>query len=315
MAAAAFAKGAGLCSAKLPRPLLRTQRAFASGGGGAPGRRQQCQQVPAEPRLTRTWQQDGIRNIVLNNPLKRNALSLSMIRSLREDILHDIESTDLRVIIISGILLIKPMRVGEGPVFSSGHDLKELAFEKGEKHHREVFETCSEVMTLLPKLPVPVIAKVNGLATAAGCQLVASCDIAVASEKSRFATPGVNVGLFCSTPGVALGRSLPRKVAMEMLLTGEAMTAQEALLHGLLSRVIPEDKLEEETLRIARRICESSRSVVALGKSTFYKQMEQDVGAAYRTASRVMVENLALQDGQEGIKAFVSKRKPAWSHS
>ncbi|XP_033018885.1 enoyl-CoA hydratase domain-containing protein 3, mitochondrial isoform X2 [Lacerta agilis] len=305
MAAAAFAKGAGLCSAKLPRPLLRTQRAFASGGGGAPGRRQQCQQVPAEPRLTRTWQQDGIRNIVLNNPLKRNALSLSMIRSLREDILHDIESTDLRVIIISG----------EGPVFSSGHDLKELAFEKGEKHHREVFETCSEVMTLLPKLPVPVIAKVNGLATAAGCQLVASCDIAVASEKSRFATPGVNVGLFCSTPGVALGRSLPRKVAMEMLLTGEAMTAQEALLHGLLSRVIPEDKLEEETLRIARRICESSRSVVALGKSTFYKQMEQDVGAAYRTASRVMVENLALQDGQEGIKAFVSKRKPAWSHS
>ncbi|XP_053261940.1 enoyl-CoA hydratase domain-containing protein 3, mitochondrial isoform X3 [Podarcis raffonei] len=280
MAAAAFARGAGLCTAQLPRPLLRTQRIFAS-GGGAPGRRQHCQQVPAEPRLTRTWQEDGIRNIVLNNPLKRNALSLSMISSLREDVLRDIESTDLRVIIISGILLIKPMRV----------------------------------MTLLPKLPVPVIAKVNGLATAAGCQLVASCDIAVASEKSRFATPGVNVGLFCSTPGVALGRSLPRKVAMEMLLTGEAMTAQEALLHGLISKVVSEDKLEDETLRIARRICESSRPVVALGKSTFYKQMEQDIGAAYRIASRVMVENLALQDGQEGIKAFVSKRKPAWSHS
>ncbi|XP_059581755.1 enoyl-CoA hydratase domain-containing protein 3, mitochondrial isoform X2 [Alligator mississippiensis] len=203
----------------------------------------------------------------------------------------------------------------EGPVFSSGHDLKELSSEQDTKHHAEVFETCAEVMTLLQKLPVPVIAQVNGLATAAGCQLVASCDIAVASEKSRFATPGVNIGLFCSTPAVAVGRSLPRKVALEMLFTGEPISAQEALLHGLLSRVVPEDKLEEETMKIARKICETSRSVVALGKATFYKQMAQDLEAAYRMTSQVMVDNLALKDGQEGIEAFIQKRKPVWSHT
>uniref|UniRef100_A0A8D2KY66 Enoyl-CoA hydratase domain-containing protein 3, mitochondrial n=1 Tax=Varanus komodoensis TaxID=61221 RepID=A0A8D2KY66_VARKO len=245
------------------------------------------------------------RNIVLNNPRKRNALSLSMLRSLRKDILHDIESPDVRVIIISG----------EGPVFSSGHDLKELTGKEGEKHHLKVFETCSEVMTLLRKLPVPVIAKVHGLATAAGCQLVASCDIAIASEAARFATPGVNVGLFCSTPAVAVGRALPRKVALEMLFTGEPMTAQDAFLHGLVSRVVPENMLEEETVRIARKICESSRSVLALGKATFYKQIEKDIATAYRITSQVMVDNLALKDGQEGIEAFLSKRKPAWSHS
>ncbi|XP_053107455.1 enoyl-CoA hydratase domain-containing protein 3, mitochondrial [Hemicordylus capensis] len=278
---------------------------YSSGAPNKSGQPEQPQREEAtQKRLTRTWQLHGIRNIVLNNPQKRNALSLAMLKSLREDILHDIESTDLRVIIISG----------EGPVFSSGHDLKELTHREGEKHHAEVFEICSEVMALLPKLPVPVIAQVNGLATAAGCQLVASCDLAVASEKSRFATPGVNVGLFCSTPAVAVGRSLPRKVALEMLFTGEPMTAQAALQHGLVSRVVPEDKLEAETLRIAHRICESSRSVLALGKATFYKQMEQDLVTAYRMTSRAMVDNLALKDGQEGIEAFISKRKPVWTH-
>nr|XP_032639980.1 enoyl-CoA hydratase domain-containing protein 3, mitochondrial isoform X2 [Chelonoidis abingdonii] len=173
----------------------------------------------------------------------------------------------------------------------------------------------SQVMTLLQKLPVPVIAKVNGLATAAGCQLVASCDIAVASEKSRFATPGVNIGLFCSTPAVAVGRALSRKVALEMLFTGEPISAHDALLHGLLSRVVPEDKLEEETMKIARKICETSRSVVALGKATFYKQMALDLDAAYKMTSQVMVDNLTLKDGREGIEAFVQKRKPTWSHS
>ncbi|XP_066490367.1 enoyl-CoA hydratase domain-containing protein 3, mitochondrial [Tiliqua scincoides] len=280
-----------LGSGAFSRPLAASAFAFSSRS--------------PEQKLTRTWQQDGIRNIILNDPRKRNALSLSMLKSLREDLLHDIDSTDLRVIVISG----------EGPVFSSGHDLKELTHEEGKKHHTEVFEICSEVMTLLPKLPVPVIAKVHGLATAAGCQLVASCDIAVVSEKSKFGTPGVNVGLFCSTPAVAVGRSLPRKVALEMLFTGEPMTAQEALLHGLVSKVVPEDKLEDETLRIAHKICETSRSVLALGKATFYKQMEQDVITAYRMTSQVMVDNLALKDGQEGIQAFIGKRKPDWSHS
>ncbi|XP_025044222.2 enoyl-CoA hydratase domain-containing protein 3, mitochondrial isoform X2 [Pelodiscus sinensis] len=245
------------------------------------------------------------RHIILNNPKKRNALSLPMLKCLRDDILHDMESKALRVIIISA----------EGPVFSAGHDLKELSFEQDTKYLRDVFETCAEVMTLLQKLPVPVIAKVNGLATAAGCQLVASCDIAVASEKSRFATPGVNIGLFCSTPAVAVGRALPRKVALEMLFTGEPISAHDALLHGLLSRVVPEDKLEEETMKIARKICETSRSVVALGKATFYRQMALDLDAAYRMTSQIMVDNLTLKDGQEGIEAFIQKRKPVWSHT
>ncbi|KAI1239512.1 hypothetical protein IHE44_0012637 [Lamprotornis superbus] len=197
--------------------------------------------------------------------------------------------------------------VTEGPVFCSGHDLKELSSEDDVKHHSQVFELCAEVMTLIQKLPVPVIAKVNGLATAAGCQLVASCDIAVASEKSQFATPGVNIGLFCSTPAVALGRSLPRKVALEMLFTGEPLSAHEALMHGLVSKVVPEDKLEEETMKICQKICESSKSVLALGKATFYRQITQDLDTAYKITTKVMVDNLTLRDGQEGIEAFVQK--------
>ncbi|KAJ8261773.1 hypothetical protein GJAV_G00158250 [Gymnothorax javanicus] len=273
----------------------------------------------SQTQLTVRHQKNGIRNIVLNNPKKRNALSLSMLTSLRSDILADIDSEDLRVIIISA----------EGPVFSSGHDLKELTSAEGRDHHREVFQVCSEVMTLIQDIPVPVIAKVNGVATAAGCQLVASCDIAVATEKSTFATPGVNVGLFCSTPAVAIGRAVPRKlsspvsstsssllkVAMEMLFTGTPISAHDALLHGLVSKVVPEERLEEETLSIARRVCAASRPVVALGKATFYKQMAQGRDAAYSTASRVMVDNLALRDGQEGIRAFLEKRKPVWTNS
>ncbi|XP_032329555.1 enoyl-CoA hydratase domain-containing protein 3, mitochondrial isoform X3 [Camelus ferus] len=167
-----------------------------------------CNRGPAEaerpepgPRPTSSRQRDGIRSIVLSNPKKRNALSLAMLKSLQKDILHEAESQDLKVIVISA----------EGPVFSSGHDLKELTDEQGPDYHAEVFRTCSEVMMMIQNHPVPVIAMVNGLATAAGCQLVASCDIAVASDKSSFATPGVNIGLFCSTPGVALGRAVPRK--------------------------------------------------------------------------------------------------------
>ncbi|XP_031697950.1 enoyl-CoA hydratase domain-containing protein 3, mitochondrial [Anarrhichthys ocellatus] len=169
-------------------------------------------------------------------------------------------------------------------------------------------------MTLIQDIPVPVIAMVDGVATAAGCQLVASCDVAVATEKSTFATPGVNVGLFCSTPAVAIGRSVPRKVAMEMLLTGAPISAHDALLHGLISKVVPEERLEEETFAIAQRVCQASRPVVALGKATFQRQMAQGRDAAYATASRVMVDNLALRDGQEGIRAFIEKRKPVWSN-
>ncbi|XP_008313470.1 enoyl-CoA hydratase domain-containing protein 3, mitochondrial [Cynoglossus semilaevis] len=256
-----------------------------------------------EPLTLRT-QSSGIRRIILNNPKKRNALSLSMLESLRENILTDIHSDDLRVIIISA----------KGPVFSSGHDLKELTSAQGREYHTKVFQTCAQVMTLIQDIPVPVVAMVNGVATAAGCQLVASCDIVLATEKSTFATPGVNVGLFCSTPAVAIGRAVPRKVAMEMLFTGTPISAHDALLHGLVSKVVPEEELEEKTLAMARRICQTSRPVIALGKSTFQRQMSQSRDAAYVTASSVMVENLALSDGQEGIKAFIEKRKPVWGH-
>ncbi|XP_041832913.1 enoyl-CoA hydratase domain-containing protein 3, mitochondrial [Melanotaenia boesemani] len=260
-------------------------------------------QTEPEP-LTVRQQNHGIRRIILDNPAKRNALSLPMLESLRENILTDVDSNDLRVIIISA----------KGPVFSSGHDLKELTSTQGREYHTKVFHTCAEVMTLIQDIPVPVIAMVNGVATAAGCQLVASCDIAVATEKSTFATPGVNVGLFCSTPAVAIGRAVPRKVAMEMLFTGAPISAHDALLHGLISKVVPEERLEEETLAIAQRVCQASRPVVALGKATFQRQMAQSRDAAYTTASKVMVENLALKDGQEGIQAFIQKRKPVWSH-
>ncbi|XP_028669667.2 enoyl-CoA hydratase domain-containing protein 3, mitochondrial [Erpetoichthys calabaricus] len=256
-------------------------------------------------KLTVRCEKDGVRNIILNNPKKRNALSLAMLNSLHADILHEADSSALRVIIISA----------EGPVFSSGHDLTELTSKQGPEHHTKIFETCAEVMHLIQDIPVPVIAKVNGTATAAGCQLVASCDIAVASNKSTFATPGVNVGLFCSTPAVALGRAVPRKVALEMLFTGAPISANDALLHGLVSKVVPEEKLEEETMKIVRMICKASRPVVALGKNTFYRQMAQERKTAYRLASQVMVENLALIDGQEGIKAFIEKRQPVWTNS
>ncbi|XP_072309922.1 enoyl-CoA hydratase domain-containing protein 3, mitochondrial [Eucyclogobius newberryi] len=255
--------------------------------------------------ITLTQQHNGIRRITLNNPKKRNALSLLMLESLRKNILNEAGSEDLRVIVISA----------NGPVFSSGHDLKELTSAQGREHHTRVFNTCSEVMTLLQDIPVPVIAMVNGMATAAGCQLVASCDVVVASEKSTFATPGVNVGLFCSTPAVAIGRAVPRKVALEMLFTGTPISAHDALLHGLVSKVVPVNQLEEETLAIAQHICQASQPVVALGKATFYRQMAQGRDAAYATASKVMVDNLALRDGQEGIRAFIEKRKPVWSHT
>lgn len=254
--------------------------------------------------LTLRQQQNGIRRIILNNPKNRNALSLPMLESLRENILIDSESEDLRVIIISA----------QGPVFSSGHDLKELTSTQGQEYHSKVFHTCTEVMTLIQDIPVPVIAMVNGVATAAGCQLVASCDIAIATDKSTFATPGVNVGLFCSTPGVALGRAVPRKVAMEMLFTGRPISAQDALLHGLISKVVREEQIEEETLAVARRVCESSRPVIALGKAAFHRQMSQGRDAAYASACNAMLENLTLRDGQEGIRAFLEKRHPVWSN-
>ncbi|XP_059169887.1 enoyl-CoA hydratase domain-containing protein 3, mitochondrial-like isoform X2 [Physella acuta] len=239
-----------------------------------------AQAEAAQPPLTLTTDSNGIRTICLNDSRKRNALSLAMLESLLQDLDRDQE--ELRVVIIKA----------SGPVFSAGHDLKELTQEKGLEFHEKVFSTCSDVMNLIQDLPVPVIAQVQGLATAAGCQLVASCDIAVASQSSQFATPGVNVGLFCTTPGVALGRSVPRKVAMEMLFTGHPISAGDALLYGLVSKVVPDSQVEQETMRIAERICETSKDVVALGKAAFYAQVTMDKKNAYRYSEKNMVKNL-----------------------
>ncbi|MGH0121614.1 UNVERIFIED_CONTAM: hypothetical protein FKN15_006591 [Acipenser sinensis] len=266
------------------------------------------------------------RNIILNNPKKRNALSLSMLNSLQTDILHEIEREDLRVIIISGMLrniILNNPKKRNALSLSMLNSLQTDILHEIEREDLRViiisgmlrYNFCTQVMTLIQDIPVPVIAKVNGMATAAGCQLVASCDIAVASEKSVFATPGVNIGLFCSTPAVAIGRAVPRKVALEMLFTGAPISAQDALLHGLVSKVVLEEKLEEETLKIAQKICDTSRPVVSLGKAMFYRQMAQGRNTAYRMASQAMVDNLALKDGQEGIKSFIEKRQPVWTHT
>ncbi|CAH1776196.1 unnamed protein product [Owenia fusiformis] len=255
-------------------------------------------------KLTLVSDENGVRRILLNNARKRNALSLAMLESLRDDILVGIDKEGTRVIVIAH----------DGPVFSSGHDLKELTTKEGREYHTKVFSRCSEVMKLVQDVPVPVIAQVNGLATAAGCQLVASCDMAVVSDKSKFATPGVSIGLFCSTPAVALARAVPRKVAMEMLFTGFPIDAKDALQHGLVNRVVPEEELETETRRLTDRICETSHSVTALGKTTFYDQIARDRNSAYVKTERVMVENLGLKDGQEGLAAFLGKRKPTWTH-
>uniref|UniRef100_G1Q321 Enoyl-CoA hydratase domain-containing protein 3, mitochondrial n=1 Tax=Myotis lucifugus TaxID=59463 RepID=G1Q321_MYOLU len=192
----------------------------------------------------------------------------------------------------------------------SGHDLKELTDEQGLEYHAEVFQTCSEILLLWRNHPIPVTAMVNCLATAAGCQLVGSCDIL--SEKSSFATPGVNIGLFCSTPGVALERAVLRMLVCEMLFTEEPISAQEALLHGLLSRVVPEEQLEEETMRLNRPV----GLLGSLAKAAFYKQVCEDLRTANHLAPPppTMVNNVALQDGQEGIKAFIQRTKPIWSH-
>ncbi|KAB0350734.1 hypothetical protein FD754_015591 [Muntiacus muntjak] len=299
------AKGSGWLRRDPWAPLTT---GFCSGGRPGSGGRSRGRDPPSRGSGTASGQRPAW-------PKRRNALSLAMLKSLQSDILHEAESQDLKVIIISvsdclsslSFLFSTGNFAAEGPVFSSGHDLKGLTDEQGPDYH-------AEVMMLIQNHPVPIIAMVSGLATAAGCQLVASCDTAVASDTSSFATPGVNSGLFCSTPAAALGRAVPRKVALEMLFTGEPISAQEALLHGLLSRVVPEEWREEETMRIARKVASLSQPVLSLGKAAFYWQLAQDLRTAYHLTSQTMVNNLGLPDGQEGVKAFLQKRKPVWSH-
>jgi enoyl-CoA hydratase/carnithine racemase len=199
----------------------------------------------------------------------------------------------------------------EGPVFSSGHDLRELS-EGDVEDQAILFARCTELMEAVRLLPKPVIAQVQGLATAAGCQLVATCDLAVASEDAGFATPGVDIGLFCTTPAVAVGRAVPLKKTMEMLLTGQPIPASDALKSGLVNRVVPADSLDEETTALAAKVASAPMSTVSIGKPAFYRQMAMDRPQAYELAQRVMVENLQMTDAREGIGAFLEKREPNW---
>lgn len=244
---------------------------------------------------------NGIAVLTLNNPRRRNAMSFAMM----DEILGHLEKVrnddEARVVVIRA----------EGPVFSSGHDLRELA-EADVEDQTILFARCTELMEAVRLLPKPVIAQVQGLATAAGCQLVATCDLVVASEDAGFATPGVDIGLFCTTPAVALGRAVPMKRAMEMLLTGQPISASEALESGLVNRVVPADRLEEETMALAEKVAYAPMSTVSIGKAAFYRQMAMDRPQAYDLAQRVMVENLQTADAKEGIGAFLEKRKPRW---
>ena len=248
---------------------------------------------------------DGaLARLTLNRPKTYNALSLELMAALQAELERIATEQDIAAVVIEG----------SGRGFCSGHDLKEIRAGGGRAFLQEVFSSCSRLMMTITQLPQPVIAKVHGIATAAGCQLLASCDLAVASENASFGTPGVNIGLFCSTPMVALSRAVPRKQAMEMLLTGETIDAPRARELGLINRVVPEAQLEEATLELANKIAGKSRLVLKIGKEAFYQQIEMDLAAAYSYASDVMVENMLARDAEEGIDAFLEKRPPAWKN-
>ena len=244
----------------------------------------------------------GIARLTLNRPAARNALSVPLMTAL-EQALDAIEADHaIRVATIAGA----------GPAFCAGHDLKEVR-AADQAAHQALFAQCSRLMQRVTTLRVPVIARVHGIATAAGCQLVATCDLAVAADTARFATPGVNIGLFCSTPMVALSRAVGRKAAMEMLLTGDLIDADAAVRHGLVNRAVPEADLDDAVQDLAARIAGKSRAVLAIGKPAFYAQAEMPLADAYRYAAEVMVRNMQEQDAAEGIDAFLQKREPAWA--
>ena len=245
---------------------------------------------------------DGVAVISLTNPRKRNVLSSPVLEALEWHLENIATDPKARVVVIRS----------EGPVFSSGHDLNELVNGEAEGY-ADVFAACTRVMEAIRLLPKPVIAQVQGLATAAGCQLVATCDIAVAADTAAFATPGVQIGLFCTTPGVAVARSVMPKKAMEMLLTGRPISAQEALEFGLISRIVPPEELEERVMELAGQIASASADTLAIGKAAFYQQIEMDRPSAYQFASKVMVDNLLHDDAHEGISAFLEKRPPVWT--
>jgi enoyl-CoA hydratase/carnithine racemase len=245
---------------------------------------------------------DGpIARVTMNRPDKRNALSLAHMQELADCLKVIGEAKEAHVVVLAG----------NGPAFCAGHDLSEMIGRDPEAYRR-IFDVCCELMETVQSIPQPVIAKVHGVATAAGCQLAATCDLIVAAEEARFATPGVRIGLFCSTPMVALSRAIGQKKAMEMLLTGDFISAEEALAEGLVNRVVPAEDLETETRKLADKIAEASPLVVGVGKQAFYRQIEMPVEQAYAYTKEIMSFNASFADAQEGMCAFLEKRKPEW---
>ena len=249
----------------------------------------------------------GVLRLTMNNPNKKNPLSESMMSILMEGIKDASADHSIKVIVLAA----------NGDVFSSGHDLKEITSaraneDKGESYFKELFDYCSTLMQLIVNTRQPVIAEVDGIATAAGCQLVASCDLAIASNESKFATPGVNLGLFCSTPMVALTRNVNKKNAMEMLLTGDFIDAKKAKEIGLINNNVSKKNLIMEVNKLAEKIASKSTMTVSIGKKAFYEQAEMDLSAAYNYTSQTMTDNLLKYDAKEGIEAFIKKRPPEW---
>jgi enoyl-CoA hydratase/carnithine racemase len=240
--------------------------------------------------------------LTLNRPPARNALSIGLMEALIEALDAAAADPAIRTVVLAGA----------GPAFCAGHDLKELRATPTREFYETVFELCSRLMLRIVSLRKPVIARVHGIATAAGCQLVATCDLAVAADNARFATPGVNIGLFCSTPMVALSRNVPRKNAMEMLLTGEMVDASSAKSLGLVNRVVPEAELDAAVMHYADMIAAKSPLTLAIGKEAFYNQLDMKLADAYAYASSVMTTNMLARDAEEGIDAFIEKRKPDW---
>ncbi len=249
-----------------------------------------------------TFERDGnLAHVTMNRPKRRNALSLEHMNELISCFETIGESKDVSIVILRG----------EGQAFCAGHDLSEMV-GRDPDFYRHLFDVCSTLMEKIQEIPQPVIAQVHGVATAAGCQLAATCDLVVASEEARFATPGVRIGLFCSTPMVALSRAVGQKKAMEMLLTGDFISSEEAKLEGLVNKVVSEENLEAETRTLAEKIAEASPLVVGVGKQAFYRQLEMPTEQAYVYTKEVMSFNATFADAQEGICAFLEKRSPEW---
>ena len=250
---------------------------------------------------------EAVAVLTLNRPDARNALSEAMLAALGSALANISQNRAVRAVVIAA----------HGPAFSAGHDIKELTARRadpdgGRAYFKQLMSGCSAMMQMIVRLPQPVIAAVEGIASAAGCQLVASCDLAVASQTARFGTPGVNIGLFCSTPMVALSRNVASKHAMEMLLTGEPISAEEAFRIGLVNRVVAAGAARAEAMALAAKIASKAAAVVKLGKEAFYRQAEMDLAGAYAYTAEIMAENMMVRDAEEGLGAFIEKRSPRW---